>query len=154
MNTFYEQMHRHTKIAKFSIFSVHCTAFLCPLSLLVVAALNLRAGACRVLPKGGRGLGFAPSGAWSWVWAGGWAAGLAEGCAGASTSMGAASRAALGLGSGARLASSLGSGLARLGAGSAGGSAPGLALGFFLALAAFLRAAAAFCCYQWGAATT
>ena len=59
MNAFYEQMHTHTKVAQFSIFPVHCTAFLCPLSLLVLAALNLRAGVYRVLPKVGRGLGFA-----------------------------------------------------------------------------------------------
>ena len=43
-----------------SVLYMYFTAFLCPLSLLVLAALNLRAGACRVLPKGGRGLGFAP----------------------------------------------------------------------------------------------
>ena len=36
------------------------SAFPFPLSLLVLAALNLRAGACLVLPKGGRGLCFAP----------------------------------------------------------------------------------------------
>ena len=59
MNAFYEQMHRHTKFAQFSICPVHFTVCLCPLSLLVLAALNLSAGACRVLPKGGRGLGFA-----------------------------------------------------------------------------------------------
>ena len=53
-------MHRHTKLAQFSIRSVHFTAFPCSLSLLVLAALHLRAGAGRVLPKGGRGLGFAP----------------------------------------------------------------------------------------------
>ena len=60
MNAFYEQMHTHTKVAQFSICHVHFTAALCPLSLLVLAALNLWVGACRVLPKGGRGLGFAP----------------------------------------------------------------------------------------------
>ena len=60
MNAFYEQMHKGTKIAQFSIFPVHYRAFLCPLSLLVLPALNLRAGACRDLPKGGRGLVFAP----------------------------------------------------------------------------------------------
>ena len=60
MNAFYEQMHMHTTVAQFSICPVHFTAFLCPLSLLVHAALHLRAVACRVLPKGGRGLGFAP----------------------------------------------------------------------------------------------
>ena len=60
MNAFYEQMHRHTKLAPFSICPFHFTTFLCPLSLLVLAALYLRAGACRVLPKGCRGLGFAP----------------------------------------------------------------------------------------------
>ena len=56
MNAVYEQVHRHTEVAQF----VHLTAFLCPLSLLILAALNLRAGASRVLPKGARGLGFAP----------------------------------------------------------------------------------------------
>ena len=61
MNAFYErfceQLHRHTKIAQTSMFRV----LACPcLSLLVHAALHLRAGACRVLPKGGRGLRFAP----------------------------------------------------------------------------------------------
>ena len=53
-------MHRHTTIAQFSICPVHFAAFLCPLSLLVLAALNLRAEACWVLPKGGRSLGFTP----------------------------------------------------------------------------------------------
>ena len=53
-------MHRHTNIARFSICSVHFTPFLCPLSLLVLANLDLKAGACQVLPKGVRGLGFAP----------------------------------------------------------------------------------------------
>ena len=57
MDAFYEQLHRHTKIAQASIFLV----LACPcLSLLVHAALHLRAGVCWVLPKGGRGLGFAP----------------------------------------------------------------------------------------------
>ena len=78
MNAFYEQMHTHTKIAKFSIFRVHCTTFFCPLSLLVLAAMNPRAGACRVLPKGGPvGLGFAPIrgvvmylGRWEGCWSG------------------------------------------------------------------------------------
>ena len=57
MNGFYVQMHKHTTIAQASIFPV----LVCPcLSLLVHAALHLRDGACRVLPKGGRGLGFAP----------------------------------------------------------------------------------------------
>ena len=60
MNAFYErvyeQLHRHTKIAQASIFLV----LACPcLSLLVYAALHLGAGACCVLPKGGRGPGFA-----------------------------------------------------------------------------------------------
>ena len=60
MNAFYErvyeQLHRHTKIARTSIFLV----LACPcLSLLVHAALHLRARACWVLPNGGRGLGFA-----------------------------------------------------------------------------------------------
>ena len=36
----------------------------------------------------------------------------------------------------------------------AGGSASGLGLGFFLALAAFLPAAAAFCSSQWVTAAT
>ena len=61
MNAFHdEQMHKHTKVAKFSICPVHFTDFLCPLSLLVLAAPNLRAGACQFLSKGGRGLGIAP----------------------------------------------------------------------------------------------
>ena len=60
MNAFYEQMYKHTKITQFSIFLVHCTVFLCPLSLLVLAALNLKAEACRVRPKGGCGLRCAP----------------------------------------------------------------------------------------------
>ena len=59
MNAFYEriyeQLHRHTTIAQASIFLVLACACL---SLLVHAALHLRAGACWVLPKGGRGLGF------------------------------------------------------------------------------------------------
>ena len=87
MNTFYEQLHRNTKIAQASIFLV----LACPcLSWLVHAALHFRAGVCWVLPKGGRGLAFASIrglgmdlGKW-------WAAGWAEGCAGASSSMGAA----------------------------------------------------------------
>ena len=58
MNAFcehiYEQQHMHTKIAQASVFLVlACTC----LSLRVHAALHLRAGACWVLPKGGRGLG-------------------------------------------------------------------------------------------------
>ena len=58
MNAFYErmneQLHRHTKIAQASIFLV----LACPcLSLRVHAALHLRAWACWVLPKGGRGSG-------------------------------------------------------------------------------------------------
>ena len=53
-------MHRHTKVAGFSICPVHFTAFLCRLSLLVIPALSLRAGACQVLPKWGRGLDFVP----------------------------------------------------------------------------------------------
>ena len=59
MNAFYEriyeQQHRHTKIAQASIFLVLACA---SLSLQVHAALHLKAGACWVLPKGGRGLGF------------------------------------------------------------------------------------------------
>ena len=51
----YEQQQRHTKIAQASIFLVLACA---SLSLQVHAALHLRAGACCVLPKGGRGLGF------------------------------------------------------------------------------------------------
>ena len=51
----YEQQHRHTKIAQASIFLVSACA---SLSLQVHAALHLRAGACWVHPKGGRGLGF------------------------------------------------------------------------------------------------
>ena len=50
----------HRKLAQFSICWVHFTAFHCPLSLRVPAALNLRAGACRVHPQEGRGLGFNP----------------------------------------------------------------------------------------------
>ena len=53
-------MHMHTKTAQFSIYCVHFIVFPCSLSLLVLAALHLRAGACWVLPKAGRGLGFAP----------------------------------------------------------------------------------------------
>ena len=99
MNAFYEHMHRHTKLAQFPMFPVHsCTAFLCPLSLLVLAALNLRAGECRVPPKGGRGLGFAPIRGLSMGLGRGWAASLAEDGAGASTAMGAALGAALGWG--------------------------------------------------------
>ena len=50
-------MNRCTGTQKASIFPV----LACPcLSLLVHAALHLGAGACQVLPKGGRGLGFAP----------------------------------------------------------------------------------------------
>ena len=58
MNAFYEQMHKHTKIAQASIFLVLA------LSLLVLACSfrpTPQYGACRVLPKGGRGLGFAPN---------------------------------------------------------------------------------------------
>ena len=85
MDASYEQMHRYTKLAQFSIGSVRFAAFLCPLSLLVLAALNLRAGACRVLPKGGPAWVSPPSSAWAWVWVGAWGGDLAEGCAGAST---------------------------------------------------------------------
>ena len=60
MNALYEQMHKHTKVAQFSICRVHFTPFLCPSSFLVLDSLNLKAGACRVLPKGGGGLGFGP----------------------------------------------------------------------------------------------
>ena len=77
-NAFYEHIHRHTGVSQFSIFLVICTTFFCPLSLLVFAALNLRARACRVLPKGGCGLGFAPIrglimclGRWLGCWFGG-----------------------------------------------------------------------------------
>ena len=57
MDAFHEQLHRHTKIAQVAIFLV----LACPcLSLLVHATLHLKDGACRVLPKGGRGLGFSP----------------------------------------------------------------------------------------------
>ena len=61
MNTFYEEKHRHTKLARFSIFSVHSRSFPCPLSLLVLVALHLSAGAYQVLAKGHRGLGAAPN---------------------------------------------------------------------------------------------
>ena len=60
MNAFYEQMHRDTKLAQLSIYFVHFTVFACPLSMPVLAALHLSVAACQVLPKGGRGLGFAP----------------------------------------------------------------------------------------------
>ena len=60
MNAFYEQMHMHTQIAQFSIYFVYFIVFPCPLSLLMLAALHLEAGACRVLQKGGRALGFKP----------------------------------------------------------------------------------------------
>ena len=83
-------MKSHTKVAQFSIRPVHFSAFVCPLSLLLLAAVNLRAGACHVLPKGGRGLSFAL------IRDLGMGLGLAEGYAGASTSLGAASGAALG----------------------------------------------------------
>ena len=56
----YEQMPRQTKLAPFSLYSVLFTAIPCPLSLLVHAALHPRVQACRVLPKGGHALGFAP----------------------------------------------------------------------------------------------
>ena len=98
MNAFYEQMHMHAKDAQFSICPVHFTAFPCPLCLLVLAALNLRAGPVGSSQRGAVAWSLPPSGAWSWVGAGGWAAGWAEGCAEASTSMGAALGAALGLG--------------------------------------------------------
>ena len=80
-------MHMNTKVAQFSICHVHFTTFICPLSLLVLAALNLRAGAWVSHP----------SAAYAWISAGGWAAGLAEGCAGASTSMGGGLRGSFGL---------------------------------------------------------
>ena len=54
-------MHRHTKLAQFSICYVHFTAFPCSLSLSVLAAIHLKAEAYRVLLKGVRGLGFAPN---------------------------------------------------------------------------------------------
>ena len=146
MNAFYEQLHRHTKIAQASIFLV----LACPcLSLLVHAALHLRAGACWVLPNGGRGLGFAPirglgMGLGRWL-----GCGFGRGVRWGIHLHGGGLRGSFGLGLRGLLSLRLGFRFGWLGVGSASRLASGLGLAFFLALAAFLLAAAAFCCSQW-----